>query len=67
MVLIERSDRQGSEAVEALGSPFEAARHGQPAEIVGADAGLLGVLGPDEAVLIGSHLDEAVVGGGGHA
>jgi hypothetical protein len=67
VVLIERSDRKGGEAIEALCSPFETAFHGQPTQIVGADAGLLGVLGPDEAVLIGSQLDQAVVGASRHA
>ncbi len=66
VVFIERSHRQCGEAVEALGSPFEAARHGQPAEVVGADASLFGLLGPDEAVLTGSQFDEAVVGSGEH-
>ncbi len=67
VIFVERSHGQRSEAVEALSSPFEAARHGQPAEVVGADTSVLCLLGPDEAVLIGSQLDKAVVGSGGHA
>lgn len=66
VIFVERSHRQGSKTVEALGSPFEAARHGQSAEVVGADASLLGLLGTDEAVLFGSQPDEAVLGFGGH-
>jgi hypothetical protein len=55
-VLIEPSVGQRGEAIEALGSPFKTTGHGQPTEVVGADAGIGGVLASDEALLIRSEL-----------